>query len=155
MNSESPQLSTTAQYERFLLGDALDAAPAVTTPTIIDAMLASGKGISDLIFSPARPPQVEQHGELTPVEIAGLSPLQPADISRIARDLIGGNNQALRTLTEQGACDFAYSLPQRSRFPGQRVPSAQYLCGSDAGDRLEDSHARTQPATRAGRGGTV
>ncbi len=116
MNSESPQHSTTAQYERFLFGNALDAEPAVTTPTVIDAMLASGKGISDLIFSPARPPQVEQHGELTPVEIAGLSPLQPADISRIARDLIGGNEQALRTLKEQGACDFAYSLPQRSRF---------------------------------------
>ena len=116
MNSESPQLSTTAQYQRFLFGNALDAESAVTTPTVIDAMLASGTGISDLIFSPARPPQVEQHGELTPVEIAGLSPLQPADISRIARDLIGGNDQALRTLKEQGSCDFAYSLPQRSRF---------------------------------------
>ena len=116
MNSESPQHSTTAQYERFLFGNALDAEAAVTTPTVIDTMLASGKGISDLIFSPARPPQVEQHGELTPVEIPGLSPLQPADISRIARDLIGANEQALRTLKEQGACDFAYSLPQRSRF---------------------------------------
>ena len=116
MNSEPSQHSTTAQYERFLFGNALDAEPAVTTPAVIDAMLSSGKGISDLIFSPARPPQVEQHGELTPVEIPGLSPLQPADISRIARDLIGGNEQALRTLKEQGACDFAYSLPQRSRF---------------------------------------
>ena len=116
MNSESSPTSTTAQYERFLFGNALDAEPAVTTPAVIDSMLSSGKGISDLIFSPARPPQVEQHGELTPVEIPGLSPLQPADISRIARDLIGGNEQALRTLKEQGACDFAYSLPQRSRF---------------------------------------
>ena len=116
MNSESSQHSTTAQYERFLFGNALDTEPAVTTPAVIDTMLSSGKGISDLIFSPARPPQVEQHGELTPVEIPGLSPLQPADISRIARDLIGGNDQALRTLKEQGACDFAYSLPQRSRF---------------------------------------
>ena len=34
----------------------------------------------------------------------------------MARDLIGGNDQSLRTLKEQGACDFAYSLPQRSRF---------------------------------------
>src|SRR5688572_31257353 len=107
---------TTAQYEHLLFGAEGTAPPAVATASVIDSMLSSGKGISDLIFSPARPPQVEQHGELTPVEIPGLSPLQPADISRIARDLIGGNEQALRTLKEQGACDFAYSLPQRSRF---------------------------------------
>jgi len=116
MNSDSSQHSTTTQYEQFLFGNALDAEPTVTTPAVIDAMLSSGKGISDLIFSPSRPPQVEQHGELTPVDIPGLSPLQPADIARIARDLIAGNDQALRSLKEQGACDFAYSLPQRSRF---------------------------------------
>ena len=43
-------------------------APApIDTPALIVAMLDSGKGISDLIFSPGRPPQVEQHGELAPV----------------------------------------------------------------------------------------
>jgi twitching motility protein PilT len=116
MNSEPQQHSTTAQYEQFLFGNALDTEPAVTTATVIDTMLSSGKGISDLIFSPSRPPQVEQHGELTPVEIPALMPLQPADIARIARDLIAGNDQALRALKNDGACDFAYSLPQRSRF---------------------------------------
>jgi twitching motility protein PilT len=116
MNSEPQQHSTTAQYEQFLFGNAIDTEPAVATAAVIDSMLSSGKGISDLIFSPSRPPQVEQHGELTPVDIPGFMPLQPADIARIARDLIGGNDQALRTLKEHGACDFAYSLPQRSRF---------------------------------------
>ena len=104
------------QYEHMLFGAVVDVEPAVPTSTVIDTMLSSGKGISDLIFSPGRPPQVEQHGDLTPVAIPELAALQPADISRIARDLIGGNEQALRTLKEQGACDFAYSLPQRSRF---------------------------------------
>ena len=42
------------------------------TPTLIAAMLDSGKGISDLIFSPGRPPQVERHGELVTVPLAGL-----------------------------------------------------------------------------------
>ena len=107
---------TTAQYEQLLFGPDGTAPPAVETAAVIDAMLSSGKGISDLIFSPGRPPQVEQHGDLTPVAIPGLPSLQPVDIARIARDLIAGNDQALRTLKEQGACDFAYSLPQRSRF---------------------------------------
>jgi len=114
--SETAVLPTTAQYEQVLFGASIATPPAVATPLVIDTMLSSGKGISDLIFSPGRPPQVEQHGALTPVAIAGLETLHPDDIARIARDLIGGNDQALRTLKEQGACDFAYSLPQRSRF---------------------------------------
>jgi len=105
-----------AQYEQLLFGAALDKPPAIETAALIDTMLSSGKGISDLIFSPGRPPQVEQHGHLVPVEVAELRTLQPGDIACIARDLIGGNEQALRSLKEQGAADFAYSMPARSRF---------------------------------------
>src|SRR5687768_1971016 len=114
--SDTAPAPTTAQYEHLLFGAEGTAPPAVATASVIDTMLSSGKGISDLIFSPGRPPQVEQHGDLTPVPIPELPSLQPVDIARIARDLIAGNDQALRTLKEQGACDFAYSLPQRSRF---------------------------------------
>ena len=32
------------------------------------AMLDSGDGISDLVFSPGRPPQVERFGDLVPVD---------------------------------------------------------------------------------------
>src|SRR6188768_3368113 len=101
--SESPLLPTTAQYEQLLFGASISTPPAVATAIVIDTMLSSGKGISDLIFSPGRPPQVEQHGDLTPVAIAGLETLHPDDIARVARDLIGGNDQSLRTLKEQGA----------------------------------------------------
>ena len=79
-------------------------------------MLESGAGISDLIFSPGRPPQVEAHGRLTPVDIPGLALLQADHTARIARDLIGGNRHALHTLKEQGACDLSYALAGRSRF---------------------------------------
>jgi twitching motility protein PilT len=79
-------------------------------------MLDSGSGISDLLFSPGRPPQVEKHGELTPVEIADLGVLKPEDTARVARDLMGRNEQALRTLRDQGASDFSWSLPGRVRF---------------------------------------
>jgi twitching motility protein PilT len=91
-------------------------ATAIDLPAVIRAMLDSGKGISDLIFSPGRPPQVERHGELAPVAIAGLAALQADDTARIARDLIGKNEQALRTLKELGACDLSYAVPDRARF---------------------------------------
>ena len=90
----------------------------IDTPVLIVAMLESGKGISDLIFSPGRPPQVEQHGELAAVVVPGLPLLVPDDTARIARDLIGNNEQALRTLKEQGACDLSYMLPGTARASG-------------------------------------
>ena len=55
-----------------LFGPPPDTPPAIDTPTMIAAMLDSGDGISDLIFSPGRPPQVERHGELMPVAIPDL-----------------------------------------------------------------------------------
>ena len=86
------------------------------TPDLIIAMMDSGRGISDLIFSPGRPPQVEAHGELVPVQIPAIPVMVPDDTARIARDLIGNNEHALRSLKEQGACDLSYSLPNRARF---------------------------------------
>jgi twitching motility protein PilT len=83
---------------------------------LITAMLDSGQGISDLVFSPGRPPQVEKQGQLTPVPFQHLSTLRPDDTARIAGELLRGNETALRTLKEQGACDLSYSLPERGRF---------------------------------------
>ena len=93
-----------------------DAQAAIDTPALIGAMLDSGKGISDLIFSPGRPLQVERHGELTPVEVPGFEMLTPSATARIARDLIGGSALMLHALEDEGATDFSYSLPSRARF---------------------------------------
>ena len=90
--------------------------PAVSTATVIGTMLDSGQGISDLIFSPGRPPQVEKHGQLTAVAVPDLPMLLPADTARLARDLIRKNEQVLTTLKNEGACDLSYSLPDRARF---------------------------------------
>ncbi|HEY8514560.1 MAG TPA: PilT/PilU family type 4a pilus ATPase [Candidatus Binatia bacterium] len=91
-------------------------AGAITTPKLIQAMLDAGKGVSDLLFAPGRPPQVEKHGHLEPVAIPELPILQPEHTARIANDLISGNDTAARALEEQGSCDLSYSLPDGSRF---------------------------------------
>ncbi|MGA8620150.1 MAG: PilT/PilU family type 4a pilus ATPase [Candidatus Sulfotelmatobacter sp.] len=79
-------------------------------------MLRASTRVSDLIFSPGSLPHIEVSGQLVPVTITGLLPLGPEDTRRIAEELIGGNQQALTALREQGSCDISYSLPGECRF---------------------------------------
>jgi len=79
-------------------------------------MLRASTRVSDLIFSPGSLPHIEVSGKLVPVKITGLPPLTPQDTRRIAEELIGGNEQALTALREQGSCDVSYSLPGECRF---------------------------------------
>ncbi len=89
---------------------------AIPTPALLAGMLRASDKVSDLIFSPGRPPQVEIHGQLTAVEISGSGTLSADDTRRIAADLIGTNKQALNSLREQGSCDISYGLPGMARF---------------------------------------
>lgn len=85
-------------------------------PTLLRIVLQSGNALSDLIFSPGRPPQLEIHGELiTPQEVSDLV-LSADDTRRIAVELIGDNKQAVTALREQGFCDVSYALPGMARF---------------------------------------
>ena len=79
-------------------------------------MLRASTRVSDLIFSPGSLPHIEVSGKLVPVKITGLPPLTPEDTRRVAEELIGGNEQALTALREQGSCDVSYSLPGECRF---------------------------------------
>ena len=79
-------------------------------------MLRAAEKVSDLIFSPGRPPLVERDGRLVPVFVPGLPRLTADHTQRIAADLIGQNQHALTTLREQGACDVSYGLPGNGRF---------------------------------------
>jgi twitching motility protein PilT len=79
-------------------------------------MLRASTRVSDLIFSPGSLPHIEVSGKLVPVKITGLPPLTPQDTRRIGEELIGGNEQALTALREQGSCDVSYSLPGECRF---------------------------------------
>jgi twitching motility protein PilT len=89
---------------------------SIPTTVLLAGMLRTSEKVSDLMFSPGRPPQVEIHGQLTAVEIAGTKTLSADDTRRIAADLIGTNKQAINTLREQGSCDVSYGLPGLARF---------------------------------------
>ncbi|HWJ46538.1 MAG TPA: PilT/PilU family type 4a pilus ATPase [Candidatus Udaeobacter sp.] len=88
----------------------------VATPALLGGMLRAAEKISDLIFSPGRPPQVQVYGQMIPVQVAGLTVLSADDTRHIAADLIGDNKQAINTLREHGSCDISYGLPGLARF---------------------------------------
>jgi twitching motility protein PilT len=110
----SPAILTVPELIASLFGTS--DARAVPTDKIIATMLDQGAGISDLIFSPGRAPQVERYGELTEVKIDGLPTLRNEDTAGIARDLIRNNETYLRALKESGSTDLSYVLPDRCRF---------------------------------------
>jgi hypothetical protein len=89
-------------------------APApFSMPALRTAMLRSSAKISDLFFSPGKPPLVEVNGRLAPV---GARTLTPEDTRHIASELIGNNKHAPDNLRDQGSCAVSYSLPGSSRF---------------------------------------
>src|SRR5688572_21357869 len=112
----APSTTVTSRDDILLFGESTGPLGSIGTPAVIATMLDAGSGISDLIFPPGRPPQAEVHGELVAVRIPSLPMLRAEDTAQIARDLIDGNEYALRTLRDQGACDLSYSVPERARF---------------------------------------
>jgi twitching motility protein PilT len=77
-------------------------------------MLKTSTKISDLFFSPGKPPLVEINGKLA--SAGSTRPLTTEDTRRIAGDLIGKNKHAIENLKELGSCDVSYSLPGTHRF---------------------------------------
>jgi twitching motility protein PilT len=91
-------------------------AAKVSTASIVATMLQVSKQVSDLIFSPSRPPQIELNGQLREVNIAGVGKLTPDATRRIAADLIGKNELVAGKLEKEGSTDLSYSLPGLARF---------------------------------------
>jgi twitching motility protein PilT len=83
---------------------------------VVQHMLSVSNKISDLIFSPGRPPQVELIGKLTPVTIPGMEMLTPAHTTGIAKALMSNNKAAEESLEKNGSADLSFSLTGLSRF---------------------------------------
>jgi twitching motility protein PilT len=107
-----PNVVTSAP--RASTGTAAAAVAPFSTPELLAAMLRTSPKISDLFFSPGKPPLVEINGKLAPAGAARV--LTSEDTRRIASDLIGSNQEAIDNLKELGSCDVSYSLPGEHRF---------------------------------------
>jgi twitching motility protein PilT len=88
----------------------------VPTAQLIASMLHGRDGVSDLIFSPGRAPQIEIRGELMELRFQGFETLSPAQTVQIAQDLIAGSPVAGEQLTRDGSADLSYSLSGIARF---------------------------------------
>ena len=77
-------------------------------------MIESSEGVSDLLFVVDRPPQMENHGRLTPVESEPV--LDSGRIEGWARVVINENQRLVQDLAKAGSCDCSYELPGMCRF---------------------------------------
>jgi twitching motility protein PilT len=84
--------------------------------SILQTMLAVSDKVSDLIFSPGRPPQIELVGKLQPVDIPGLDKLTPPQTAAIAKIIIGAHEEAAQSLEKFGSADLSFSVPSLCRF---------------------------------------
>jgi twitching motility protein PilT len=92
------------------------AAPQLNFINVLQCMLAVSDRVSDLIFSPGRPPQVELMGELQPVQVPGLEKLLPVHTGGIAKIIIGNHQTAAENLDKFGSADLSFSAPGFARF---------------------------------------
>jgi twitching motility protein PilT len=94
------------------------AAPAqgIPMPQLVAAMLKAKAGVSDLIFSPGRAPQVECDGELVELKFKGLEMLLPPHTEMIAKELIGTAAHPAHKLETDGSADLSYAVSGLGRF---------------------------------------
>jgi twitching motility protein PilT len=107
--------------EQPITGPGAAPPPAASAPppnfvNVLQRMLSVSDKVSDLIFSPGRPPQIELVGKLQPVLIPGLEKLLPAHTAGIAKVIIGTQQQAAESLEKYGSADLSFSAPGLSRF---------------------------------------
>jgi twitching motility protein PilT len=89
---------------------------ALNLAKVLQTMLEVSDKVSDLIFSPGRPPQIELVSKLQGVPIPGLEKLTPAQTYAIAKLIIGNNENAIESLEKFGSADLSFGVPGMSRF---------------------------------------
>ena len=91
-------------------------APPPNLVNVLQRMLSVSDKVSDLIFSPGRPPQIELMGKLQPVAVPGLEKLLPQHTAGIAKVIIGNHQRAAESLEKFGSADLSFSAAGFSRF---------------------------------------
>lgn len=84
---------------------------------LLTAMLEAQPGLSDLLFIPGRPPQMDCYGKLH--AYAGNlaeSVVTPAFAEQLAQMLTDGNAQLQENLRRDGSCDGSYAVGGIARF---------------------------------------
>jgi twitching motility protein PilT len=92
------------------------AAQPLNFVAVLRQMLKTSDKVSDLIFSPGRPPQIELAGKLQPVQMPGLEKLTPAHTAGMAKIIIGNHASAAESLEKSGSADVSFSVPGEARF---------------------------------------
>jgi twitching motility protein PilT len=83
---------------------------------LLESMLDSAPGISDLNLSVGRAPQVEVDGQLRTVSWAGIEKLLPYHTELIAMRLLANKRDLADKLVRTGSVDLSYSIARRTRF---------------------------------------
>ena len=84
---------------------------------LLEAMIESAEGISDLLFVAGRPMQIETQGNLKPFVFEQSEPILTSQrIESLAKVIIGNNERLLQDLKEHGSCDCGYTLKNSCRF---------------------------------------
>lgn len=83
---------------------------------ILLALVGVSDKVSDIIFSPGKPAQVELNSQLRGARIQGLEVLTEADTADLARVLTEKNPVAAESLEERGSADLSHSIGEKARF---------------------------------------
>lgn len=100
----------------IIMNSTPSAPPPLNFIAMLRQMLKASDKVSDLIFSPGRPPQVELAGKLVPVRIPGLEKLIPPHTASIAKLIIGNHESANESIEKTGSADLSFSAPGEARF---------------------------------------
>jgi twitching motility protein PilT len=84
---------------------------------LLEAMTASDPGLSDLLFIPGHPPQVNCTGHLRAFKGDLADPvLSPQFTAQLASVFMGDNESLAASLRSTGSCDCSYALAGIARF---------------------------------------
>jgi twitching motility protein PilT len=83
---------------------------------VLTALVGVSDKVSDIIFSPGKPPQVELNSQLRAARIPGHDVLSADDTADLAKLLTQNNPVAAENLATKGSADLSYAIGDKARF---------------------------------------